>query len=631
MKTSENIKKAGVYEIVVGKRAKRVRRIPASQTGSYTGRFFEMRWSPEAVILSPSLRSRVNSAKDLRLARREILRCAQDDTSHLAGSFPKKPTRVSQTGCPAWGAGMHLAARDLAPTRAHPPIHPSPCLISPPESSLHVAWPTTPHVCPPRRRLVGGRRPPKCSGTGRLGGCGGPLWVPGLTVHSNLSGGQASFAPPVPITSKKIVSYRILLVLCFATLLFALLLLQVRTAPALAHVSVRTAGPSITSSPSQGPPGTTISVQGSGIVDSAGNPLTGNVVTFGYGPSSGCGSSPTYIGLGSNVKLTSGILSGTLTWPTSGTTAGNTYTVCVSIIGSSPPVLPASSFMVTAPASVSVDTSSYKVGDIMTVSGSDFPDRVSVTVKLQSADGKTTATLGTIITLPDGSFDQDYVVPAHPTNAVVVIVTYGNGQKATSSTFTVNPKKPKSTPTPTPPPPTPTPISPPPVVLAATPTLAPVPTDTPTAVPADTPTPAPSPTVAPASTAVPVVVNYNTSPFGSLLGGRLPLILAIGLGTLIALGILFMVGRVLLRRYLSPAPLPKMPPSGALPWSRSREESLHGNTMMNDVPFAQMMPYDSPFPPGNGEFAPGPWNSGGAPANVVQEPFPPNDWFAPPD
>jgi len=33
------------------------------------------------VTLSPSLRSRVNSAKDLRLARREILRCAQDDTT----------------------------------------------------------------------------------------------------------------------------------------------------------------------------------------------------------------------------------------------------------------------------------------------------------------------------------------------------------------------------------------------------------------------------------------------------------------------------------------------------------------------------------------------------------------------
>jgi hypothetical protein len=53
-----------------------------------------MRRSPEAVILS--------AAKDLRSARREILRCAQDDTSHLAGSFPKKPTRVRYQG---WGTG----------------------------------------------------------------------------------------------------------------------------------------------------------------------------------------------------------------------------------------------------------------------------------------------------------------------------------------------------------------------------------------------------------------------------------------------------------------------------------------------------------------------------------------------
>jgi hypothetical protein len=130
----------------------------------------------------------------------------------------------------------------------------------------------------------------------------------------------------------------------------------------------------------------------------------------------------------------------------------------------------------------------------------------------------------------------------------------------------------------------------------------------------------------------------------------------------IALGILFVVGRMLMRQYLLPAPLPKLPPSGALPWSRTREESQHENTIMNDVPFALMTPKDSPFPPGNGEFAPVPentpqpvpfngpfgpgnasqqqvsfngpfWpsNSGFAPANVAQEPFPPTDWFAPPD
>jgi hypothetical protein len=46
------------------------------------GRFFETRRSPEAVILS--------AAKDLSLDATQILRCAQDDTSYLAGSFSKK-------------------------------------------------------------------------------------------------------------------------------------------------------------------------------------------------------------------------------------------------------------------------------------------------------------------------------------------------------------------------------------------------------------------------------------------------------------------------------------------------------------------------------------------------------------
>src|SRR5712692_688380 len=59
---------------------------------AYTGRFFETRWSPEAVILS--------AAKDLSPGPAQILRCAQDDTSHLAGSFPKKPTRVRTARVP---------------------------------------------------------------------------------------------------------------------------------------------------------------------------------------------------------------------------------------------------------------------------------------------------------------------------------------------------------------------------------------------------------------------------------------------------------------------------------------------------------------------------------------------------
>ena len=103
---------------------------------------------------------------------------------------------------------------------------------------------------------------------------------------------------------------------------------------------------------------------------------------------------------------------------------------------------------------------------------------------------------------------------------------------------------------------------------------------------------------------------------------------------------------------------------------RSQDDSLQQNTMMNGVLLGQTMPFDSPFPPGNSGFAQGPWNAPqpqplpfngpfgpgngeftpdpgnnpqpvpfGGPyqfsnsgfANVPQEPFPPNDWFAPPD
>ena len=71
----------------------------------------------------------LSAAKDLRLARREILRCAQDDSLWRPARF-KKPTRVSrkgrptiggigrlrrsmvgagipapQAGCPVWGTG----------------------------------------------------------------------------------------------------------------------------------------------------------------------------------------------------------------------------------------------------------------------------------------------------------------------------------------------------------------------------------------------------------------------------------------------------------------------------------------------------------------------------------------------
>jgi hypothetical protein len=468
---------------------------------------------------------------------------------------------------------------------------------------------------------------------------GHPVWRAGYPSPrwDALPGGQVSYAPSVPITPKKAVSYSTPFVLCFAIGLFALLMLDDRTVSAHAYASLHPMDAS--SSPSSGPIGATISVNGSGLAPA------GAAVTFGYTTTS-CSQA------GFNAANTSdsdptvksdGSFSGWFVWPS---TSMGMYTVCIKITGnSSSTVVPASSYQVlsTSAPSVSVDHSSYKVGDKITVTGSNFyPSGTAVTIKLAAPDGSKASTLGNSVTTDSkGSFTQVYKAPGNPTGTLVIVATGGSGSppplQATSSHFAIK-KKPEATPTPTPTSePASTPILPPPVFVG-TPTSA----------------PAPSPTVALAPMPAPVVTP-TTSPSSNLLGGRLPLILAIGLGALLALGILFVVGRLVLRKYLSPAPLPKVPPSGALPWSRSQEESLHGNMIMNDIPFAQTMPHKTPFPPGNGGYPPGPGNSpfppgntpqpeqapfygpfgpgNGevAPENGAQEPFPPNDRFGPPN
>ena len=489
----------------------------------------------------------------------------------------------------------------------------------------------------------------------------------------------------------KVVSTSMALVLCFAMLVFALLMLWGMAVPAHAHVlHTRTAGGTITSSPTSGSAGTTITVTGSNItMDVAPSPgatpvatptalVTSGSVTFGYSTASDCSSFNSVSSSGTAPSVTGGGFTGTFAWP-SGTTTGTTYYVCAQVSGVSG-TLVGSTFQVSATPSVSADQSSYTVGDDMTVSGSDFPDTTAVTVKLQSSNGATKTTLGTVNTDSTGAFTQDYTVPQHPLNSVVVIATYGNGLQATSSSFTV---KAKASAAPRPaaaPPPAPATVSLPPPIPVPTDTPIPVPTDTPIPVPTDTPTPVPTPTLAPTPTPVPVVNHATSTPFSTVLGG-----LAIGLGMLLGLGILFVVGRLLLRRYLSPAP-PDTSFSGAPPGSRLGAENLYGNTGVSwgqtmsfngpyppgnggfppgygpqQAPFngpyppgnggfppdygPQQAPFNGPYPPGNGGFAPGPGNgtqqlpvnssrlpsSEFAPTSVPQEPFPPDDWFAPPN
>ncbi len=100
------------------------------------------------------------------------------------------------------------------------------------------------------------------------------------------------------------------------------------------------------------------------------------------------------------------------------------------------------------------------------------------------------------------------------------------------------------------------------------------------------------------------------------MSGKLPAVLGIGLGTLLALGILFAVGWLLLRKYLAPAPPTTVLPAGTPPWLRGQDQNMMGNTMMmNGGGFAQQGQYDSPFPPGNGGFGPAPEMSPFGPAD----------------
>lgn len=80
----------------------------------------------------------------------------------------------------------------------------------------------------------------------------------------------------------------------------------------------------------------------------------------------------------------------------------------------------------------------------------------------------------------------------------------------------------------------------------------------------------------------------NTFPFSALI---------IGLGSLALLGLLLIPGWMIARRCLLPAPLPKLPPSGAGSWSRTRisdpPDSLHALPTMAAVPVTNLPAFSS--------------------------------------
>ncbi len=123
---------------------------------------------------------RLQSFRKLKAIKMKPGTCTGEEEEKEASVNACAPAKGRRPPAPPSLPDTIWFALRLAPARAHPP----PTL---PRATTSRLAPT-PLVCPPRRRLGAGRRPPTCSGTGRLGGRGGPLWVPGLTARRSRHG-----------------------------------------------------------------------------------------------------------------------------------------------------------------------------------------------------------------------------------------------------------------------------------------------------------------------------------------------------------------------------------------------------------------------------------------------------------
>jgi len=125
------------------------------------------------------------------------------------------------------------------------------------------------------------------------------------------------------------------------------------------------------------------------------------------------------------------------------------------------------------------------------------------------------------------------------------------------------------------------------------------------------------------------------------------------MGVLLGLGLLFLVGRFVLRKYVSPDPnagqaqQAGFDANAGIPFAPTMAyPPVNGPFAPDPATMQQQVPFNGPVPPGNGPFAPEPptiqqqvpfnspippGNSGLTPAGVAQQPFPPNDWFASPN
>src|SRR6266699_266206 len=250
---------------------------------------------------------------------------------------------------------------------------------------------------------------------------------------------------------------------CLAVLLFSALHFILP-----AHASSAIVKASVTSSPSSGPVGTTITVSGSGCTEP-----DGTQVSFGYMTNS----SFLTVTDSQTGTLTGGNFSGWFHWP-QGTPLG-TYPVCADD-GTTTVIDNTFTLLSESAAQISISPTTLTKGQQATITGSNFfPAGTTVQLFWETANGKVDFGLNPAVSNNNGNIVRTFTVPATtlPGGSYMIKAIVGGGQPPTlsaSATFTYKAPVHSPTPTPSPSPVSNRPLPPQPsptATAAATPTL----------------------------------------------------------------------------------------------------------------------------------------------------------------
>ncbi len=206
------------------------------------------------------------------------------------------------------------------------------------------------------------------------------------------------------------------------------------------HAEQATSG-SVSSSPSSGPVGATISVSGSGWSEP-----DGEQVSLGYMIAAFCSTVPN--SQASTFK--SGSFSGSLRLP-NGTPLG-TYQICANF-GSTTAVANTYTVLTESSPQISVSLPIQQSGQQATVSGSNYlPSGTTVNLYWETTNGNVILTITPAVSNSSGLISRTFLIPTSITSGPYKIVATVSGQPAltSSAAFTYNAPTPTPTPTPSP-------------------------------------------------------------------------------------------------------------------------------------------------------------------------------------